>query len=196
MGEILFKNHDKISDLSNPFYTIITPFMALVFTWNMTLAYQRQEMDFKNDPDLTRCYVVNPIPTNLTLFCWNWVDLKIDPGQPISNKGRVNPIPTNLTLFCWNRVDSKIDPGQPISDKGRVNPIPTNLTLFLLESGWLENWPCPVNPIPTKSTRFQQRKSTQFQQSQPDSDKVLWVNPIPTKVESTRFQQISQPDYS
>ena len=67
---------------------------------------------------------------------------------------------------------------------------------FLLESGWLNKWPCLVNPIPTKSTRFQQRKSTRFQQSQPDSDKVLWVNPIPTKVESTRFQQISQPDYS
>ena len=67
---------------------------------------------------------------------------------------------------------------------------------FLLESGWLDKWPCLVNPIPTKSTRFQRRKSTRFQQSQPDSDKVLWVNPIPTKVESTRFQQISQPDYS
>ena len=111
---------------------------------------------------------------------------KIDPGQSISDKGRVNPIPTNLTLFCWNRVDSKIDPGQPISDKGRVNPIPTNLTLFCwnrVDSTSDHAW----------STQFQQSQPGSNKGSQPDSNKV---NPIPTKsFESTRFQQrSSQPD--
>ena len=78
----------------------------------------------------------------------------------------VNPIPTNMTLFCWNRVDlekinldfwsTQFQQSQPDSNK--------------------------VNPIPTKSTLFQQRppqcQSTQFQQmGQPDSNN--WVNPIP-----------------
>ena len=129
MSEISWKKLCKIGLIESTRFQQIWPFfVGIRLTWKKCLEFHEKIMQNKSS-------WVNPIPTNMTLFCWNRVDLE------------------KINLDFWS---TQFQQSQPDSNK--------------------------VNPIPTKSTLFQQRppqcQSTRFQQmGQPDSNN--WVNPIP-----------------